>query len=674
MELGSAEKYSAAVSFLEPWEKKISQSEKKTFESALLYFHANQLEKAESYFLKIIDHKKYRQTSLWKLGIIKQHQFKFRDAIVYFKMFAKLFKTKDVEYKNALEQIQTCISGIELAKNKSIALVEPLSELINSEEDEYNAHPSISHPNTFYYSAIRAENKGGKRNENGQLDTRHGKYRSDIYVFNPDSNGLIQKNWINQYINSNYEDVLSHIGTDGKTIVFLQTWDREIGKLYVDTLSSNPYRFEFATFSSPLKPELGDHDFFIFQDTLLIFSSDRIGGFGGKDLYISFYRNERWTEPVNLGSDINTPFNEIHPFLANDGRTLYYSHNGSQSIGGYDIFSIQWSAEANQWSLKNHLPIPINSPGDELYFRLLQDGITATFSSNRKRNNKGKMDLYQAIFKEELPEQYETVSGFVLSQIYNRTNLRNKLPSKKTDQSEQVEQEKLRSPKIKFSQIKYQNENYLDETNNLEIFQSIVQSLRENDELQLQFVVHSYENSNTETNLFYGISLGKKILKKLESEKIDPNRIRIIAVGDLFSIDTQNHYSNNNLNKRIEIFSFSEYNEFLENNSSKYKLKFSELKFSFLLGASSLLFKNGFINSKQNNFAILNKDDIKTSYYYGIYSEFAEADLARSQNKDLKNAQLVALFNGIPLEKNQIIHHVADYPDLLFLLNEYVKD
>ncbi|MBK7233736.1 MAG: PD40 domain-containing protein [Saprospiraceae bacterium] len=609
-----------------------------------------------------------------KLAIIKQHQYKFRDAILYYKMYAKLFKTNDAEYKIALEQIQKCIRGIDLAKNKSIALVEPLSELINSEEDEYNAHPSISHPNTFYYSAIRPENKGGKRNVNGQLDNRNGKFRSDIYVFNPDSSGLIQKNWINQYINSNYEDVLSHIGTDGRTIVFLQTWDGEIGKLYVDTLSSNPYRFEFAAFSSPLKPEFGDHDFFIFQDTLLIFSSDRIGGYGGKDLYISFYRNEKWSESINLGSEINSPFDEIHPYLANDGRTLYYSHNGTNSIGGYDLFSIQWSPEANQWSPKNQLPIPINSPGDELYFRLLQDGITATFSSNRKRNNKGKMDLYQAIFKEELPEQYEAVNGSILSQIYSKNNVQNKLGSKKLYQSKKSDTEKSPSSKLKFSQIKYQNENYLEEANNLEIIQSIVKSLQENSALQLKFVVHTYENSNTETNLFYGIALGKKILKKLESEKIDPARIKIFAVGDSFPMDTLVQNPNNNPNKRIEIFSFSENNDISENNSSKYNSKFTGLKFSFLLGESSLLYKNGFINNKHFNFAILNKEQLKSSYYYGIYSEFAEADLERKQNKDLKNAQLVALFNGIPLEKNQIIHHVAEFPDLLFLLNEYVKD
>ncbi|MBK7809681.1 MAG: PD40 domain-containing protein [Saprospiraceae bacterium] len=674
MEFGKAEKYTAAVNLLAPWEHKIFQSEKKIFESALLFFHANQLEKAEKYFLKIIEHKKYLQTSLLKLAIIKQHQYKFRDAILYYKMYAKLFKTNDAEYKIALEQIQKCIRGIDLAKNKSIALVEPLSELINSEEDEYNAHPSISHPNTFYYSAIRPENKGGKRNVNGQLDNRNGKFRSDIYVFNPDSSGLIQKNWINQYINSNYEDVLSHIGTDGRTIVFLQTWDGEIGKLYVDTLSSNPYRFEFAAFSSPLKPEFGDHDFFIFQDTLLIFSSDRIGGYGGKDLYISFYRNEKWSESINLGSEINSPFDEIHPYLANDGRTLYYSHNGTNSIGGYDLFFIQWSPEANQWSPKNQLPIPINSPGDELYFRLLQDGITATFSSNRKRNNKGKMDLYQAIFKEELPEQYEAVNGSILSQIYSKNNVQNKLGSKKLYQSKKSDTEKSPSSKLKFSQIKYQNENYLEEANNLEIIQSIAKSLQENSALQLKFVVHTYENSNTETNLFYGIALGKKILKKLESEKIDPARIKIFAVGDSFPMDTLVQNPNNNPNKRIEIFSFSENNDISENNSSKYNSKFTGLKFSFLLGESSLLYKNGFINNKHFNFAILNKEQLKSSYYYGIYSEFAEADLERKQNKDLKNAQLVALFNGIPLEKNQIIHHVAEFPDLLFLLNEYVKD
>ena len=83
---------------------------------------------------------------------------------------------------------------------------------------------------------------------------------------------------------------------------------------------------------------LESHGFVTENGEQLIFASDRPGGFGGLDLYISKKVNGDWGPPVNLGPEINTPFNEDRPFLINNGKILFFSSQGHTTMGGYDLF------------------------------------------------------------------------------------------------------------------------------------------------------------------------------------------------------------------------------------------------------------------------------------------------------------------------------------------------
>ena len=91
------------------------------------------------------------------------------------------------------------------------------------------------------------------------------------------------------------------------------------------------------------------HGFISEDGKQLIFASDRPGGFGGLDLYISRKVNGDWGPAVNLGPEINTPFNEDRPFLINNGKNTFFSSQGHENIGGYDIFrsdvQIKWLME-----------------------------------------------------------------------------------------------------------------------------------------------------------------------------------------------------------------------------------------------------------------------------------------------------------------------------------------
>jgi len=129
----------------------------------------------------------------------------------------------------------------------------------------------------------------------------------------------------------------------------------------------------------------------------LFFSSDRPGGFGGKDIYrIAKLPNGSWGQPQNLGETINTPFDEDAPFISADG-SLYFASQGHETMGGYDIFCSV--SEGFEWKEPVNLGYPINTPGDDVFFTMDSTGSKAYFSSERQ-SGFGLQDIYELVFDE----------------------------------------------------------------------------------------------------------------------------------------------------------------------------------------------------------------------------------------------------------------------------------
>ena len=126
----------------------------------------------------------------------------------------------------------------------------------------------------------------------------------------------------------------------------------------------------------------------------MYFSSNREGGFGGRDIYrMVKLPNGEWSEPMNLGPEINGPWDEDSPFIAVDNKTLYFASNGEKSMGGFDIF-ISVRDENNNWSNPINLGTPLNSTGDDLYYTTTMDGLTGYLTSFRK-DGVGEKDIYE---------------------------------------------------------------------------------------------------------------------------------------------------------------------------------------------------------------------------------------------------------------------------------------
>ncbi len=117
----------------------------------------------------------------------------------------------------------------------------------------------------------------------------------------------------------------------------------------------------------------------------LYFVSNRPGGFGGKDIWSSErLSNGNWSEPVNLGSKVNTADDEESPFMMADGATLYFSSKGHESMGGYDIFSATLNDDGF-WSKPENLGAPVNTTGDDFYYITDTYGKCAFYSSDKAK-------------------------------------------------------------------------------------------------------------------------------------------------------------------------------------------------------------------------------------------------------------------------------------------------
>lgn len=131
----------------------------------------------------------------------------------------------------------------------------------------------------------------------------------------------------------------------------------------------------------------------------IIFASERPGGYGGKDLWITTRPiGGKWTKPENLGPGINSAGNEHTPFLHPDGQTLYFSSDSLPGMGGDDLFVVRRQPDGS-WGAPQNLGYPINTEGNEGMFVVGLSGRKGYFASNRP-GGAGGMDLYSF----ELPE------------------------------------------------------------------------------------------------------------------------------------------------------------------------------------------------------------------------------------------------------------------------------
>ncbi len=152
----------------------------------------------------------------------------------------------------------------------------------------------------------------------------------------------------------------------------------------------------------------------------LYFSSDRPGGYGGRDLYMSTrLPNGKWSYAVNLGPTINTVGNELYPYIHADNQTLYFTSDGLPGYGKTDLF-ITRKTSLDEWSNPENLGFPINTIEDEGSICISSNGLTAYYAAD-KADSRGGLDLYKFDLREDIrPFKTLFVKGIVYDVVTNK--------------------------------------------------------------------------------------------------------------------------------------------------------------------------------------------------------------------------------------------------------------
>lgn len=143
------------------------------------------------------------------------------------------------------------------------------------------------------------------------------------------------------------------------------------------------------------------------DNRVLFFSSNRPGGYGGKDLYISYRGSDgKWSAAQNLGPEINTAGDELAPFIHPDNQTVYYTSDGLPGYGGSDLYLLRKNA-AGEWGKPENLGFPINTIENEGSLAVSADGLKAYYASDRS-DSRGDLDLYQFELRPDI-RPYRTI-------------------------------------------------------------------------------------------------------------------------------------------------------------------------------------------------------------------------------------------------------------------------
>lgn len=280
--------------------------------------------------------------------------------------------------------------------NPKSALVENVGQVINGEFADFSPVTSLD-GSALYFTSRRP----WEDNETEPYrDARFNDYPEDIYVSYIDFDGT----WIDPF-RLDFCDTVRHeatmaVSADERRIYVYQDDSVANGDIFYSDFSTNRFQEIQDLGDDRINTEYWEPHAMVSADGLtMYFSSDRPGGFGGVDIYrVVKLPDNSWSDPINLGPTINTPYNEDAPFIAIDNKTLYFSSNGPLSMGDYDIF-VARKIDNETWSSPINLGYPLNSTADDIYYTTTVDGLRGFLSSDRSSwadtVNYGEKDIYE---------------------------------------------------------------------------------------------------------------------------------------------------------------------------------------------------------------------------------------------------------------------------------------
>jgi len=359
------------------------EDKEKEFNLAVCQFEVGEFAESRKHFDNLVGQRHEISNCYFYLGRIAHCEQNHTEAIKNYKLFLKRASKKDSRKKQAVAMIKRCAAGLKLSYVPQIAYIENLGPNINTTQDEIAIRQSPNYSNRIYYSSNRAGSTGGMRDNEGLKDEYFGNYSSDILYTENISGTWQEPTPLGSLLNGPKHEIVQDFVNNGQGLIFSKGINPNKGAIYVDTFTNNSDKLQYPSlFESKIVGVLGDKDIQTHNDSTFIFASKRVTGYGAYDLYVTAFRNGEWQEPENLGPEINSDFDEVTPFLTQDGKKLYFSSNNYKSLGGFDVFVSEYNTQEGQWSTPQNLGSPINSSGDEKHYIISKDGMSSMFASH----------------------------------------------------------------------------------------------------------------------------------------------------------------------------------------------------------------------------------------------------------------------------------------------------
>jgi outer membrane protein OmpA-like peptidoglycan-associated protein/tetratricopeptide (TPR) repeat protein len=325
---------------------------------------------------------------------LKYPQVTLEDKFNYAKMLMSTDKHADAEL--IFREYLTARPGDAVAKN----LLESCQfiELFKDDTSRYQIRSLPLMDNLSMYSPVPYKEGlayTAERLEKGKENPWTGNSYNDIYVMENNGSDWIGAEPMPVVINSRYSDGPISFDEKGEFAILTRSYTVNQGKKRKNNEQNYNNLCLYSTelidgVWSPLKElSFNSEDFTNMHPALsskgdtLYFASDREGGYGAYDLYISTKgANEKWSKPINLGSEVNSAANDVFPVLRKDG-SINFSSDGHPSLGGLDIFRSERD-ESGQWNRPRNINYPINSTADDFGLFYVVGDTLGYFSSNRK--------------------------------------------------------------------------------------------------------------------------------------------------------------------------------------------------------------------------------------------------------------------------------------------------
>lgn len=326
-------------------------------------------------------------------GKVYQKLGKMDDAIKHFEAYKVGLSEKLIADEEVQLMIDQCKRAKEVKPNADITVTK-MGEFVNSAGDDFGLVPA---PNgkTLYFTSRRSDTKGSAVDILGDH-----KFFTDIYVCTWDSvNGKWNEadNDLAGDLNTEYHESVNYISSDGNTmLIYCNIIDAtKSGDIYISkrSLKSGKWGKPKSLDKKIINTTFWESSACLTKDgNTIYFLSERLGGEGESDIYTSTKIGGKWSPPVSVGSNINTTKDENTVYVTADGRWMFFSSRGHDSMGGYDIFRSE--NQAGVWSKPVNLGAPINTVDDDLHFVLTAD-MKKAYMSTIADHGKTERDIYE---------------------------------------------------------------------------------------------------------------------------------------------------------------------------------------------------------------------------------------------------------------------------------------